>query len=215
MAESEIHALTSELTYAVHRLIDPRLRLRSYREAGSIDLKREVHQIPSILEEVRLSLGGLEEGVSGAGTARSVPPLWMDALRWLNEIDYESRSWCRHHGITARPGARAATVLGALAAHKFRPQDERKVVNYTSHVTRWASEGVRLLGGARFGLRDTACPDCGTRTVRRQNAEGEWGTTEALEVSVEGARCLSCHRHWDASSFEHLGRILGCTPAPA
>lgn len=210
MSESEIHALVEELRHAVHRLIDPRLRIRSYREVGTGDLRREVHRIPSILDEVTESLGGMEEGIVGQGQGRSIPPLWIDGLKFLREVDYEVRSWLRATKAGSTAGS-TVEVLEALAEATWRPQDHRKVVNFTAQITRWVYEGDRLLAGSSlFPLRNTACPECGEKTVRKQNQEGQWGSVDALLVSVHGARCLACGRTWDSSMFRYLGKMLGC-----
>ncbi|UAK38398.1 hypothetical protein K8O93_00935 [Gordonia bronchialis] len=211
MAEKEIHALVEDLRHGVHKLVDPRLRIRQYREIGTGDLRREVHQLPSIVTEMVESLGGLEEGVVGQGDARSVPPLWMDGLRWLREIEYETRSWLRHARVVVHPRASLDIVLHRLAEATWRPQDHRKVLNYSGQLWGWVREGEQLLAGrSQFGLRDTACPNCGVKQVRRQDSEGRWGSVDAMQVSMDGARCLACRQRWDSSVFRHLGQQLGC-----
>lgn len=210
MAEQEIHAVVDELRANIYCLIEPRHRVRMYRSRGSVDLRREIHTIPSIYDEVYDSLGGMEEGVVGQGEARSVPPLWMDALKWLSEIDFETRALVRRH-IGESTDAPATALLRRVATATWRPQDHKKVANYAFQVNQWIKSGERLLaGGSKFGLRNTACPDCGVKHVRHRTAEG-WGNTEALQVSVEGAHCLACNRRWDSSMFHHLGAVLGCT----
>lgn len=178
----------------------------------------EIAEIKPLYDSVYAALGGTEEGFKAPTHSRSVPPVWMDALEWLHDVDRTVTAWVLRHRLIAcveEGQNRPSTIeyLRSVQRAVWAPEDQQRVEQYERAVSAWVEDAEQMISGkSRYGLRDTPCPACGKRHVRRRNEDGRWGNTEALQVSMEQARCLACGHVWDSSLFTHLGRILGVEP---
>lgn len=205
-----------EFLGAVYQLTQSRYHMHIDEESG----KRTFHSRPSVYDELDASLEGAQGTHQGVSIARSLPPVWVDGLKWKVEVDMEVGRWANRWADQLRDekGAMpvgAPAILQAMEKIAFAPEHHELLGHYTHSLLRWTQRGESLLAGrTTFGMRNSACPECGTKHVRRQDEEGRWGKTEALQISPTGAICLACRRRWDSKHFALLGRLLGCTPLP-
>lgn len=148
-------------------------------------------------------------GTAFGGSARSLPPVWLDGLDWIRTVDNTVRSWW--------PAAELTTVerLDEVTQAAWRPQDTGDVVRYAKKIEQWVKSGQALLGEAEdsFDLR-AACPACSERWIVRTDALGEHLRVPVLTVTALGCSCQACGHHWDPLYFTNLAAILNDAVGP-
>ncbi|XAO35573.1 hypothetical protein SEA_MORGANA_139 [Gordonia phage Morgana] len=197
----------ADLSDATHRLFGERYEV--YIDPRTDE--RSILDLPSLYGQLCDDLAGRQGARSGS--PRSLPPVWVDAMRWKLEIDQTAAAWSQTYPSPAGSLDTAAGYLANLDRHPFSPADHAFLAHAAATVARWAAGVEALLSDrAVHGLRNTACPECAAKYVRRRDSEGNWSRIEALQVSVDGAHCLNCRHRWASTTFARLGALLGCTP---
>lgn len=194
---------------AVSALIDPK---PEHTDAG-------ITWLDSLYDQLYDAIPG-EQG-AGNHAARSMPPLWADAVDMLGVIDSEVRKWqpavpatfigplkpgwCRLHTSQAPTVTRLAFIVAERA---WRPQDARLLDDWTTQLQRWAIDiAAKLTPDAKWTLPNP-CPACNVATVYRYDA-GDRVRKPALHIGPLGCECLNCHHVWGPQLFQLLASVLG------
>jgi hypothetical protein len=146
------------------------------------------------------------------GVSASQPPVWVDAMCLIQEIDTAVAIWERPFPVL--PGDLSdetppVTVLRlkAIRARLWRPQDCRNILQIAEAVASWSENIKSLLFPEPRWTLPAACPQCNTRIVYRMDSAGERVRQPALQLSTEGgAWCQKCQSTWHP---QFLARLLG------
>jgi hypothetical protein len=210
----EYENLTGTLTEfrdAVHKLIGPTV---DYIEGHIRTGDSLYEQLIEATESGNLGGQHLSNG------ARSLPPVWIDGLDLLCEIDCAVSIW-----QTARvPAGEYETIhrLQLLSEANYRPQDVRMIQQITNAILDWTTRTDELLNPKPVVyLHGRACPVCNHHTVYRQDSGGEWVRTPALKVepgtgiTCQNRKCRDQNgrpTHWTMDKALFLGQLLNCPP---
>jgi hypothetical protein len=157
---------------------------------------------PGLYEQVQTMVAGMQ-GTGNGHAARSMPPIWIEAVDIVNDIDTALMAW--QVGLPELPRPRPRFVSGAaqrireLGKRSWRPQDTKTLEKITAALVGWAKPPRKLHIAA-------ACPACGATTVKRTDSGGERVNLPALQMTpsrVARARNAGTHRR----------RISTCTCA--
>ncbi|QXW04025.1 DUF7341 domain-containing protein [Rhodococcus globerulus] len=176
-------------------------KVRTHKAAG----RTRVITKPSIYAEMLENIRG-QQGTSFGGVARSMPPLWVDGVDWINKVDSTVQGWWPSTGGTL-------SRLEAFHKASWRPQDTNFLDGASEMINDWVTAAESLLDGGRdhFTL-NAPCPTCGEAWVYRKDALGENVRAPALNVSNMGCNCLACGHHWGFEYFTHLAKVIDCAP---
>lgn len=193
----------ADMLASIHRLTGPRYEV--YFDPDTDD--RRIIDIPSLYDQLVSEMSGRQG--NRTGSPRSIPPVWVDAMRWKMDVDKLVHTWAQRHPIAG--ASDPAAYLRAMDSLALAPADHAFCAHVAATVEEWVARIDALLSErTTHGLRNTACPECKVKHVRRRDTDGQWSKVEALQVSVEGAVCLHCRCEWSSRSFAFLGRVLGC-----
>jgi hypothetical protein len=175
--------------------------------AGLVDEVKEMREgavlvAPSLYEQLVEAVPGQFLGRSGL--AHSQPPLWVDAVDLLAEIDTNVRVWY--------PDVSVGTVrrLRLLARYGWRPQDTELITGYGRQLESWAVSVQSLLNPAAVKQLSAPCPACNATSAYRRDSAGERVRVPALQIVTEiGCTCLVCRHTWGPELYLHLARVLG------
>lgn len=184
---------------AISSLTAPKVRTHKTEGISRIITK------PSIYAEMLDNIQG-QQGTSFGGVARSMPPLWVDGVDWINKVDSTVQEWWPSTGDTL-------SRLEAFHKASWRPQDSNFLDGASEMINDWVTAAESLLDGGRdhFTL-NAPCPTCGEAWVYRKDALGENVRAPALNVSNMGCNCLACGHHWGFEYFTHLAKVIDCAP---
>ncbi|WP_052061926.1 DUF7341 domain-containing protein [Rhodococcoides fascians] len=177
------------------------------RTTVTTDSGPRIVALPSRYAEIVSSIAGAQ-GTAFGGVARSMPPLWVDAVDWLTLVDGEVREWTPHSLATD-----TVVRLRDLVEHPWRPQDVDLLQHYTQTLQIWTRRAHDLLNPDethRWELT-AACPACNVKTVHRKDSAGDYVRQAALQITADGCKCTACHTTWGPQYFTHLAAVLGCT----
>ncbi len=171
---------------------------------------RAVYRDSVYTEMVAALPGG--QGTQLGSTARSMPPLWVDGLIWLNDVHATIDVWV--HTYQLRADLTVTEQLDALTALTWRPQDVPLVQDHADTIRRWVRNGTTLIDGEEQRKMELCapCPQCETRFTYRKDSGGDVVRLAALSMTVKGCVCLVCHAEWGPQLYEHLAAVLGCEP---
>lgn len=190
------------LTRAVEALIDSRGQLVNGKWA----------EIPSLYLQLYDSVPG-EQG-NGHTPARSMPPLWLDAVKLLSEIDGATRKWqptytkplLRIHHLFPPTICR----LRELLQRSYRPQDTHLMDDYSNQLEGWVIDIETLLTPQHVKHVTAPCPSCNHKTALRRDSAGELVRVPVLQIVAEqGCTCLVCKAHWPPPLYMLLCKVLG------
>lgn len=180
---------------AVQALVGPRTK-RVRTDDGRI----VIATAPSIYREMQESTAG-QMGSALGGSARSLPPVWVACLDWLNEVERTVREWVGHR--TVPEGLTEVTLW------TWTPEQVPIVLAWAEKVDRWARTAEQLLDArSRFPV-EAPCPECGVERVTVTTDDGTPGTRPALAVSTVGARCDACETWWGRDQLFALAEQIG------
>lgn len=187
-AREALRSAADELTSAVTHRIE--------RDDGS----RTTTVTPAPLELIARELTG--SGRDGSFAPKSRPPVWLDALSLLEEID---------HATGASPARRCEEV--SSWAYARSSSDGAVAIDTAEQVTRWRNQVRELLDPSpRFQLRGQSCPRCGAVKVwqRVDRDNGEAYARPALGVDADRGVCVcsACGASWDYELWDHLVAVL-------
>jgi hypothetical protein len=155
--------------------------------------------------QLRDATAGEQVNSGGGGGSKSQPPVWLDAVDLLNEIDTAVE--ILQPAFTGVP-----PTIGRLRwieARKWRPQDTGQIERITRAVAEWAHEIDALLDPPQRWTLPDPCPACNQTTAYRRDSGGERVRTAALQIDPTGCRCAACGAVWEPTKFEWLGKLLG------
>jgi len=161
--------------------------------------------LSSLLDQLEAAKGA-NSGRGGAFAARSKPPLWIDAVSLLDEIDLEVRPY--------RRDTRVLRVRAWSAAmHTITETDVLESV--ARQAEDWVRRARALLDPNPPAELDGDCPRCGRswlENVRDAGAGEELVLTRALRATETPtvAWCEHCAARWEGEALwvlaDHLNR---------
>lgn len=191
MSDGNIQAARTKLGRAVQRLTAPRTAVYHDRTMFA----------PSLYAQLLSDLAGTQG--DNRTPAKSLPPVWMDAMQLVNTIDAEVHGWAPRPGNTPHR-------LQILAFASWRPQDTDKVNMMATRVDSWCENIIRLLDPESVKHISAPCPSCGRQKVFRRDSAGEMVQQPALRIVTNvGCECQHCKAHWGPELYLHLARVLG------
>jgi hypothetical protein len=149
------------------------------------------------------------------GVSASQPPVWVDALQLLQEIDTAVAVWERPFpqlpgDLTQEPEPVTVLRVRAIQRRSWRPQDCRNINQITEAVKSWADNIETLLTDKPKWTLPAACPQCNKKTVYRHDSSGELVRQPALQIGTMGCQCQNCRAGWSPDQFVFLAtRLLG------
>lgn len=191
MADGNIVAAKTRFGRAVDELVEPRAAVY---HTGT-------HWAPS-LYDCLLSDSAGSQG-DHKSVARSLPPIWVDAVQLRTLIDSTVRSW---------QGKPASTPdrLRVLKCVSWRPQDTDRVWDMTRKVAGWCESIKALLDPLSVKTVDAECPQCGKSWVYGRDSAGEMVRRPALQLVLSsGCTCQHCGAHWGPERYLFLVKLLG------
>ena len=194
----------AHLYAAIDTLTEPRIEWADNR----------VVTVPGLYEQLQTMIAGMQ-GTGNGSAARSMPPIWVDAVDILTDIETALDAW--HLPELPRPQPRYVSGttqrLRELGKRSWRPQDTKTVESITKALEEWAADIESKLDPPRKLHIAAACPACGETTAKRTDRAGERVNVPALSVDDDGCTCQECHAHWPPALYRHLCRVLGMKPA--
>lgn len=197
--EIQLPKFVAELDRVISDLTAPQSRT-IYLDSGETTTVTK----PSLWEEMGLNLTGPQKppGSGGGGVSKSTPPLRLDAIDWLAEVDSQARKWL--------PGTSGTTVdlLNQLNLVKWTPLEVHKVRAIARKILSWIAAAESFLDNrATFEVK-AACPACDQKHAYRTNELGERVKKTALQVSSTECVCLACGYSWGAAYFALLASTI-------
>lgn len=191
MTDGNIQAARTKLTQAVDRLTKPRMAIYHDKTRWALSLYRQL----------QADLAGTQG--DSRTPAKSLPPLWIDAVQLLGDMDSETRAWYpKERGVPAR--------LGALSARSWRPQDTDKVAAIASTVDAWCETIINLIDPKAQMHITAPCPSCGKAIVYRRDSGGDLVRQEALKWTPNaGFQCQACKASWSPEQTLFFAKLLG------
>ena len=193
--DGNLPAALDRLEHAVHDLIEPQ----------TMYVDGHAHYAPGPYLQLASATAGEQQG-GGRGWL-SKPPLWIDAVQLLMEIDTAVEIMQpMFRGVPPTVGR-----LRCYITRKFRPQDCRMLDQVSGNLEAWNKQIDALLNPKPVKHFSAPCPACGATTARRHK-DGEMVRVPALQVSAEtGCTCLVCRYIWEPARFRLLAEVLGCS----
>lgn len=163
----------------------------------------------SVYTEMVAALPG-DQGTQLGSAARSMPPLRVDALDWLNDVHATVDLWVDIYELHSYETV--TEQLDALTGLTWRPQDVQLVHDLVFMIRRWVRTATSLIDGEEQRKMELCapCPACGTKTVYRKDSGGDTVRQAALSLTTTGCVCLACRHDWAPQYFQHLAAVLGC-----
>lgn len=191
---------TTEFHDAVHDLVGMRTGTVETETGNRVGVR------DSRYTEIMADIQG-QQGTAFGGVARSMPPLWVDAVDWLKTVDATVAEWSGDHGRASTPDR-----LFSLSELSWRPQDVPLLQRMTESILRWCKKADVLLDPPEKHQWELVapCPACDAKTVHRPDSGGEWVRQAALTVNADGCVCLACETKWSPIYFQFLARTIGC-----
>lgn len=193
MSDGNIQAAKTRLNHAVDRLTQPKYGTFNHTQ----------YSAPCLYQQLQ------SEAAGNQGTARtpakSLPPLWIDAVQLRDDIDRQVHKWCRRSHDVSTPAR-----LAVLADNGWRPQDTLYVSDMARTIDIWCDSITNLLEPQSQKFISAPCPACGRETVYRKDSAGDIVRQPALKMELNvGCQCQHCKAHWGPDLYMHLARVLG------
>nr|WP_296764064.1 hypothetical protein [Rhodococcus sp. (in: high G+C Gram-positive bacteria)] len=165
-----------------------------------IDLGDGDHQVavrPSLYDEMIANpTRSIITGIGGSGSAHSRPPVRLDGIDWVSEVDRQAREW---HPV----GRSTPDRLVRLCTDGWRPQDVAELRKITRRIKGYINAAEAYLNDRHSFSVTATCPECGESAVERDGVR-----SPALSVNADGATCAACHHYWPSALFEQLARLI-------
>lgn len=191
MTDGNITAAKKRLQHAIDDLIRPRPGI----------IRGHTRYQPSLYDALVSEAGGTQGDTRTP--AKSLPPLWIDAVQLRTDIDRQVTRWHPKPGTTV-------FRLAALSDRGWRPQDTDQVNTITHKISGWCDHITTLLDPDKTVPIPEACPSCDKRLVYRRDSAGEMVRQPALRIVVgQGCTCGACGAFWAPEKFVFLARLLG------
>jgi hypothetical protein len=192
MSEVSLPLAVRKFGEAVARLCQPQFRMVNNRMVSA----------PSLYGQ--LSDAAPRSAGQSKVPAKSLPPVWIDAVQLKQAVDRQVQQWSR------RPRGDTPGKLEWLRDRGWRPQDATLVFEMAGVVAGWAGRIEDLIEPEARKHITAPCPSCGAKWVYRRDSGGDVVRQPALELVTEvGCSCLACDAHWAPPYYLHLCRLLG------
>lgn len=172
---------------------------------------------PSVYDQVVecLPTGGVWSKGKG-NNRRSIPPVWVSGMAWVEDMDGHSVGWTTPTPWGARyPGGLhdpAPLRLLWLSEQHPRPQDVAVVRRWVAVLDSLFASAVKLLDPVRFTIA-APCPECGASSVDLPDDLGEMVAHPSLRVRSESADCGACGAIWRGGEVLDLAAAVnGLSP---
>lgn len=195
MSDGNIQAARIKLARAVQKLCSPK----------PFPHGRDTLYAPSLYDTLKSDLAGTQGDNKAA--AKSLPPVWIDALQLMFDMDSQTHRWIPLPGSTPQR-------LQLLTQKTFRPQDTDEVTGMARTVGQWCDRILALVEpeSVKF-IFGTPCPRCQKLTVYRRDSAGEVVRQPALRLIANvGCTCQNCQAHWPPEKYLFLQTLLGLEP---
>lgn len=155
-------------------------------------------RVPSLLEQLEEAQES-NSGRGGSFAARSKPPVWIDAVSLLAEVD---RVVLPHARTRPTRVARVRAWAGAMHALTDRVDLE----DVTAIAESWVRRTRALLDPRPAIEIAGPCPTCGESWIDMVNEEGEpvWRRTLRASTNPPAAWCEACTDRWGSGERLHL-----------
>ena len=195
MSDSNIQAARVKLARAVQKLCLPK----------PFPHGRETLYAPSLYDTLKSDLAGTQGETKSP--AKSLPPIWIDALQLMFDMDSQAHRWMPTPGTTPQR-------LTLVSQKGWRPQDTDEVTGMARTVEQWCDRITALIDPESVKyIFATACPSCGQLTVYRRDSAGEVVRQPALRLIPNvGCTCQHCQAHWPPDKYLFLQTLLGFEP---
>ncbi|MGB3707618.1 DUF7341 domain-containing protein [Gordonia sp. (in: high G+C Gram-positive bacteria)] len=148
------------------------------------------------------------QGTGHGSHARSMPPIVIDAVDLIKQIDSTVRGWATFD----RPGrANHGDTIGLLYRLEdkpWRPQDVPQLTERTQDLVWWCGQARALLDPPRRWTLPSPCPECAVTTVYRKDSAGEVVRQPALQITDDGCVCQHCREYWPPERFGILAEAI-------
>jgi hypothetical protein len=199
--DGNLPAAKHDLDYAVSKLIE-----HSHAIFGN-----KLYAGPSLYMQLYDAVGGEQCSTGNGGGNKSRPPVWLDALDLLTEIDTALEAWQpAYSGVPATVGR-----IKHLQQRKWRPQDVRQICQIIAALNSWVLSINTLLNPNPSWTLPNACPACHRAVVYRRDSGGDLIRQPALQIRRGGepyCRCENCRTVWPEALFPLLAGTLGYQP---
>jgi hypothetical protein len=184
-----------KLGHAIHALINPVPEITNGK----------IRHTESLYHQLAQAIPGSKQHRSGV--AQSQPPMWLDAMDLLTEIDTHVRRWQPDTDTYQGPPTVARLTL--IDQRTWRPQDTPLLAGYANQLKAWTKRIQTLLTDQHVKHLPAACPACDKTTIYRRDSAGELVRQPALQITTHGCECQACHTTWGPEKFLFLAKLLG------
>lgn len=202
-SENYLPAARQALSDAVHQLAG-RTTITITADDGTCTQ----HYGDSLYEQLLVSTGGVQRDGGGEG-AHSQPPIWIDGVQLLSEIDVAVRREQPDPGSLSEKIPETMRRLYLIDDRLWRVQDTGRVYEIADACVGWAGRIVGLFDPPARRSLPNPCPACGAVVVYRRDSGGEVVRQPALQIGSFGCECMRCHVVWGPERFQFLARVLG------
>lgn len=203
----DLPAIKRALSEAVHNLVG---RTTTYLDRDEGTTEPNIVWGDSKYQQLVDYMSGAQ-GTRNGNTARSMPPVVLDAVALVDTIDRTVREWQPTAG-TGPALDETVRRLHLIVDYPWTPDDTAPMEAMTAKLQVWVARIDNLLDPPARWTISAACPSCGESTVYREDSAGEQVRSPALSIDTGGCECQACHMIWDPSYFAHLARTLGVLP---
>lgn len=190
MTDGNIGAAKKKLEEAVRDLVEKRMAV--------------YHDATVYADSLYVSLISDLPGTQGdtRTPAKSIPPLWIEAVQLLQNIDSQTVRWMPVPGSTP-------DRLRMLAKKPFRPQDTDMVDEMAKTTRGWCDSIMNLIDPKTRKYISASCPSCNQSHVYR-NDSGDRVRQPALQWAANtGFECQACKANWSPEQTLFFSRLLG------
>jgi len=191
VTDGNIQAARTKLGRAVQELTGPRTQLHG----------RNTVTAPSLYAQLCSDLAGTQGDTRSV--AKSLPPVWIDAVQLIYDIDTQTHRWMPVPGKTPQR-------LQMLSFKTWRPQDTDQVTEIARAVEEWTRKILNLLEPEAQIFLPYPCPRCTKHMVYRKDSAGDQVRQPALKLMTHvGCTCQSCGAFWPPDKYLFLQKLLG------
>lgn len=195
------HTEDGELKPALHALADA---IAGLIEPVEGYINGETRYAQPIYMQLYDELAGAQGGGFHA-PAKSIPPLWVEGLDLLTNIDSMVEIWQPAYTGTPPTVGR----LKWLLQRKWRPQDTEGIHKRAAIIEAWTLDIQNALDPPTQWTLPDPCPRCKADVAYKPDGTGTLGRVKPLQISPEVAHCLVCRAKWVSDYFPLLGKMLG------
>jgi hypothetical protein len=204
--DGNLPAARRRLEHAISALTEPK----------PVQTEQGIQWLDSLYDQLVEAIPGTKLERSGVPTSQ--PPVWIDAMELLHEIDTAITAWeprwpIEPHDPIDDPTPPTILRLRAIQRRKWRPQDVRSMEQIAGAVESWAKAIQELLSDKPRWHVAAPCPACERRFIYQRDNAGELTRRPALQITPAGCACQNpqCRAEWiGPQQVIMLARTLQC-----